>query len=318
MARLPLNTLPSFRVIAQTQNLRAAAEQLHLTHSAVSHQLKALEAQLGHELFERRGRRLVLNAAGQALLDSVERALQELDRGVAAAANAAGLTPQSLRLSVLPSFAQRWLLPRMARWRQRHPALALELHTSTQLSDLAREGRHAAIRQGSGHWPGLRAEVLIGTAVPLVLVGAPAAARRLGLSLGRGRAPAPAAAPEAIAAEPLLGDADLWEQWFAQAGAPRKVTPVALFNDAGMMLQAAEQDLGLALARELLAADALREGRLVQLSPLSIPHAQTQAYHLVYPPALADWPPLLALRDWLQAELAATAAQPLRAARSRR
>lgn len=320
MSRLPLHTLPTFRVIAQLQNLRAAAEQLHLTHSAVSHQLKALETQLGHTLFERRGRRLVLNAAGQALLESVEQALQQLDRGVAAAANAAGLTPESLRLSVLPSFAQRWLLPRMARWRGLHPELALEIQASAQLADLQREGLHAAIRQGAGHWPGLQAEVLIGTAVPLVVVGSPAAARRLGISpAGRGRKlPEASVDARCFGDEPLLGSAELWEQWFALAGAPRKVTPVALFNDAGLMLQAAEQDLGLALAREILAADALREGRLVQLSPLAISHAAAQAYHLVYPPGLADWPPLLALRDWLQSELAGTASQPRRAARSHR
>lgn len=321
MSRLPLPTLPTFRVIAQLQNLRAAAEQLHLTHSAVSHQLKALETQLGHPLFERRGRRLVLNAAGQALLESVEQALQQLDRGVAAAANAAGLTPESLRLSVLPSFAQRWLLPRMARWRDLHPKLALEIQASAQLADLQREGLHAAIRQGAGRWPGLQSEVLIGTAVPLVVVGSPEAARRLGLVSGvRGKVLLPEAGVEACCFrdEPLLGSAELWEQWFALAGAPRKVTPVALFNDAGLMLQAAEQGLGLALAREILAADALREGRLVKLSPLAISHAAAQAYHLVYPPGLADWPPLLALRDWLQSELAGTASQPRRAARSRR
>ncbi len=320
MSRLPLHTLPTFRVIAQLQNLRAAAEQLHLTHSAVSHQLKALETQLGHTLFERRGRRLVLNAAGQALLEGVEQALQQLDRGVAAAANAAGLTPESLRLSVLPSFAQRWLLPRMARWRDLHPKLALEIQASAQLADLQREGLHAAIRQGAGRWPGVQSEVLIGTAVPLVVVGSPAAARRLGLSpAGRGRKlPEAGVDASCFGDEPLLGSAELWEQWFALAGAPRKVTPVALFNDAGLMLQAAEQDLGLALAREILAADALREGRLVQLSPLAISHAAAQAYHLVYPPGLADWPPLLALRDWLQSELAGTASQPKRAARSRR
>ena len=77
MSRLPLHTLPTFRVVAQLQNLRAAAESLHLTHSALSHQLRVLETQLGHPLFERRGRRLVLNSAGAALLASVEKALAE-------------------------------------------------------------------------------------------------------------------------------------------------------------------------------------------------------------------------------------------------
>jgi LysR family transcriptional regulator, glycine cleavage system transcriptional activator len=95
----------------------------------------------------------------------------------------------------------------------------------------------------------------------------------------------------------------LWDRWFAAAGLRVHVTPVASFNDAGMMLQAAEQNLGLVLARELLAADALCDGRLVKLSPLSITHEQAHPYHLVYPPAIKDWPPLMKLRQWLHDEL---------------
>src|SRR5204862_5799626 len=123
---------------------------------------------------------------------------------------------------------------------------------------------------------------------PVIVVGSPIAARRL---LG--------AQPEALAREPLLGDSDLWKEWFAAAGLRTNVTTVAVFNDAGLMLQAAEQNMGLALSRELLAADALHEGRLVRLSPLSITHEHAPPYHLVYPPSLRDWPPLAALRRWL-------------------
>jgi LysR family glycine cleavage system transcriptional activator len=84
------------------------------------------------------------------------------------------------------------------------------------------------------------------------------------------------------------------------------VVPVASFNDAGLMLQAAEQNLGLAVSRELLAADALSDGRLIKLSPLTINFEAAYAYHLVYPPALRDWPPLDALRQWLRDELEAS------------
>ena len=121
MARLPLNTLPAFRTVARLQNLRAAAEELHLTHSAVSQQIKLLEEQLGLLLFDRRGRSLVLNAAGAALQQAVEPALDRLAEGVLAAQGAASGTAQELRLTVLPSFAQRWLLPRMGRWRDATP-----------------------------------------------------------------------------------------------------------------------------------------------------------------------------------------------------
>ena len=289
--RLPLNTIAAFRAVAELQNLRAAAEVLHLTHSAVSQQIGVLEEGLGFDVFDRRGRRVVLNPAGQALLRSVQAALAQLDDGVQAAAAAATGEAQRLRLTVLPSFAQRWMLPRLARWRGRHPELALEIDASLRLVDLLREGFHAAVRQGRGPWPGLEAERLFDTP-PIIVVGSPEAARRL---LG--------AQPEALAREPLLGDADLWKAWFAAAGLRTNVTTVAIFNDTGLMLQAAEQSLGLALSREILAADALRDGQLVRLSPISIMHAEAQPYHFVYPPSLRDWPPLVSLREWLRDEL---------------
>lgn len=293
MSRLPLHALPAFRTVAELQNLRAAAEVLHLTHSAVSQQIRGLEEQLGFNLFERRGRRLVLNHAGEALLRSVQSALAELEQGVQAAAAASGGTASRLRVTVLPSFAQRWLLPRMGHWRERHPGLALEIDSSQQLVDLQREGFHAALRYGTGPWPGLVSERLFDTPMRMIVVGSPSTARRL-----RG------ARPEALAREPLLGDPDLWVRWFAAAGLHTHVTPVAVFNDAGLMLQAAEQNLGLALSRELLAADALGDGRLVRLTALSIAYEPAHAYHLVYPPSVRDWPPLAALRQWLRDELA--------------
>lgn len=292
MPRLPLNTLPAFRAVAESQNLRAAADALHLTHSAVSQQIRVLETQLGYTLFDRRGRRVVLNAAGEALLRGVQSALAQLDEGMQAAAAAASGSAPRLRITVLPSFAQRWLLPRMGRWRERHPDVALELDTSQQLVDLQREGFHAGLRQGRGPWEGLESERLFDLPMAMILVGSPAAARRLA-----------GAGPEAYAREALLGERELWHQWFAAAGSNRKVTPVAVFNDAGLLLSAVEQNLGLAVVRELLAADALKDGRLVQLSPIAVEYEAANAYNLVYPPGLRDWPPLAALRSWIREEL---------------
>ena len=288
--RLPLQTLPTFRVVARLANLRAAAEELHLTHSAVSQQIKLLEDQLGFQVFDRPGRRIVLNAAGAALLSAVEPALAQLDDGMRAAEAAASGAEHRIRVTLLPSFAQRWWMPRMASWRERHPDIAIEVHTSQQVIDLQREGFHAAMRQGSGEWRGLDAERLLDS--PLIAVGSPNAARRL---LGRG--------PEALADEPLLGDAPVWETWFALSGLRCRVNPVASFNDAGMMLQAAEQDLGLALARELLVADALRDGRLMRLSPIELVKDQAYALWFVHPTNLRDWPPLKALRTWVLDEM---------------
>jgi LysR family transcriptional regulator, glycine cleavage system transcriptional activator len=288
--RLPLQTLPAFRVVAQLANLRAAAEELHLTHSALSQQIKLLEQQIGFNLFDRRGRRLVLNAAGAALLRSVEPALTQLDDGVRAAAAASGNEAQRIRITLLPSFAHRWLLPRMGRWRERHPDIGIELHTSPNVMDLQREGFHAALRQGSGRWPGL--EVVCLTDSPLIVVGSPDAARRL---YGRDA--------QVLVDEPLLGDAALWQRWFALAGVRARINPVASFNDAGLMLQAAEQNLGLALSREILVADALRDGRLLRLSSVAMQEEQTDSYWLAFPPQVRDWPPLRALQKWLFDEL---------------
>lgn len=293
--RLPLQLLPTFCAVARATTLRAAAAQLHLTHSAISQQLKLLEEQLGTPLFERRGRRLVLNAAGEALLEAAEPALARLHQGAAAARAAGSGERQTLRISTIPSFAQRWLLPRMARWRERHPGLVLELHTSQGLVDLRRDGFHAAVRQGHGPWKGLTAERLFDS--PLVPVATPETAARLA-----------GGAPAALAEEPLLGDAGIWGRWFAQTGHAVTVRPVASFNDASLMLQAAEQGLGITLARDLLVADALREGRLARLPGPTLIDDSVLPLWLVHLPDGPGAEAVDALRAWLHDELAASAA----------
>lgn len=295
MPRIPLQTLPTFRAVAVLSNLRAAADQLHLTHSAISQQIRLLEDQLGFALFDRRGRRVVLNAAGAAFLRAVEPALAQIDEGVRAAAEAASGTEQRLRITVLPSFARHWLLPRMASWRAQHPGIAMELHASLQVMDLKRNGFHAAIRQGQGPWRGLDGVCLMDS--PLVAVCSPEVAQRVATM-----------APGALAHEPLLGDATRWERWFAQSGHRCRVHPVAVFNDMGMLVQAAEQGMGIALVRQLVAADALRDGSLVPLSSVALSDDGSDAFWLLHPPELKDWPPLLALRAWMAAELQHSAA----------
>ena len=107
MARIPLQFLPAFVAVARLRTLRAAADSLHLTHSAVSQQITGLEKQLGFQLFDRRGRRVVLNAAGEALMRDVAPALDRIHEGVQAATVAASGTPHALRMTMIPSFAQR-------------------------------------------------------------------------------------------------------------------------------------------------------------------------------------------------------------------
>ena len=129
-------------------------------------------------------------------------------------------------------------------------------------------------------------------ASPLIAVGSPAAARRLA---GKGTA--------SLASEPLLGDRSVWERWFALDCCQPVLQPVAIFNDAGLMLQAAEQDIGITLGRALYVADALRAGTLVRLSPLALTDDLAYSFWLVNPPDLAGWPPLEAFRAWLHGEM---------------
>jgi len=179
MSRITLNALPTFVAVARHQNLRVAAESLHLTHSAVSQQIAGLEERLGFQLFDRRGRRVVLNAAGEALLRDVAPALARIHEGVQAATVAAGSKEQALRVTMIPSFAQRWFLPRMASWRAENPGIQIEIDASPEVKDLQREGYHAALRTGEGQWPGLIAERLYDGPTPYVAVGSPALAARV-------------------------------------------------------------------------------------------------------------------------------------------
>ena len=295
MSKIPLHVLPTFVAAAQLQNLRLAAAQLHLTHSAVSQQIAGLEERLGFQVFDRVGRGIVLNAAGQALLRSVEPALERIQEGVHAATVASCGDGQPLRVTMLPSFAQRWFLPRIGSWREQHPDIPLEIDASIATVDLVREGFHAGLRTGSGPWPGLVVERLYEGPTPFIAVGSPDAARRL--------AGQPLAA---VARESLLGDPDLWTRWFNAVGVAARPAPVATFNDLSQMLQATEQGLGLAVVRELFAADALRTGRLAKLSDVSFIHEGASSHKLVYPTGLQDWEPLKALRAWLRAELEAS------------
>ena len=286
--RLSLNALPAFRAVAELQNLRAAAERLHLTHSAVSQQIRGLEEQLGFDLFERSGRGIVLNPAGAALLCSVQEALALLDDGMRTAAAAAGSSTAGFGAALV-----RAALDAAAHGALARPSSGADVGNG----NLAAGGGPAArwIPCGAAlrarPLGGVESEPLFDVPLPLIALASP-----------KRRAPC-RTTPETLAGQPLLGERDVWQHWFNSAGLRIPVNPVATFNDAGMMLQAAEQGLGIALGRELLAADALCAGRLVQLSTVRVQYEQAQTYHLVYRPSLRDWPPLVALKQWLRDEL---------------
>src|SRR5687767_7443865 len=175
MSRLPpLQTLRAFEAAARHLNFTRAAEELHLTHGAISHQIAALEARLGRKLFHRAGRGMRLDPAGEALAARLREQFaaiaQALEHARAPRAPAAALT-----VSVLPSFAAQWLLPRLPRFVERHPGIELNLQTTVALASFEDDGVMLALRYGQGTWPGLVAERLVDET--LFPVAAPSLAR---------------------------------------------------------------------------------------------------------------------------------------------
>lgn len=286
LERLPLQFLPTFIIAARLENLRAAAQQVHLTHGAVSQQIRQLEQALGYRLFERRGRGVRLNGAGRELLAAAEPALQALEQGVLRArAVDAG---QGLRISVLPSFAHYWLLPRLPAFQAAHPDIVLDIDASLAVQDLAHHGFDAAIRIGAGEWRGVQVQrIADGEVIP---VATPALAQRWQTALLQG--------DEGL---PLLEhDVTPWRAWFRARGMAESGRPLALFNDAGLLLRAAEQSFGIALVKSLLVRDMLAAGRLVALADAWRPEGID--YYLVWPQA-NDNPAVQRLLAWLQQQL---------------
>jgi LysR family glycine cleavage system transcriptional activator len=285
----PLNALRAFEAAARHLSFTRAADELHVTQTAISHQIKALEERLGVRLFRRLPRGLLLTEEAQRYLPPVRDAF---DRIAAATEQlAAGGAGGRLTVSVLPSFAAKWLVPRLGRFRATQPDLDLRISASSQLVDFARDDVDVAIRMGRGHYPGLRVDRLFGESMvpvcaPELLTGAH-----------------PLRRPEDLRHHVLLHDDDHtgWQLWLELAGVagvdPRRGP---IFTDSAMVVQAAAEGQGVALARRVLAAGDLAAGRLVQPFEVSLPH--DLAYYLVSPEATAEQPRIRAFRAWLLAE----------------
>jgi LysR family glycine cleavage system transcriptional activator len=282
MSKVPLHALPGFIATARLGNLSRAAASLHLTVSALSHQMRGLEDQLRKRLFERRPRGLALTDAGERLFaavaphyDLLEAALRpDRDRG-----------EQSLGLSVMPSVASSWLLPRLAGFVAEHPEIELSVHSSVELVDFGREAVDAAMRFGPGGWPGVRAEPLFDEW--LLPVACPDLLARF-----------PDREPDDLGALPLLRDpSDRWRDWFARFGGSPPRRYVASFNDTETLHRAAVEGMGVALARMTMAQPMLDRGWLVALSPRRM--RADFSHYLVYPPRSEHHPALIAFRAWL-------------------
>ena len=293
-SRLPsLNALRAFEAAARHGSLSQAAAELHVTHSAISHQIKALEAELGLPLFRRVGRGVVANAIGQQLESALSDAFARIGRAVLQArqGDRAGI----LTVSVEPSFAVRWLVLRLGRFRADHPEIDLRLSATSDLADFSREDVDAAIRHGRGGWTGLEAERLMPAPVfpvcsPTLLADCP-----------------PLVEPADLQHHTLLheGDETYWREWLTAAGAGEvDVSGGPRFDDGHLTLAAAGAGQGVALTDDALAAGELADGRLVRLFTAEI--GTDKAYWLVYPPAATTRPKVAAFRAWLLAEVGAS------------
>ncbi len=288
--RLPsLNAIKAFEAAARSKSFTRAAEELFVTPGAVSQQVKALEIELGLRLFNRERQRLVITEAGREYLAVVREALDQIALG----------TERLLRrqrtgvltVSVSPDFAAKWLVNRLSRFAEIHPEIDLRVAAGEQHVDFAREDVDLAVRHGHGQWPELDAvrlcsERLFPVCSPRLLRG-----RKRGISAAD------------LLKFPLLrlDDWTTWGRWFEAAGVAARAIPGPVLNRASMLIDAAIDGQGVALARTVLAASDIILGRLVRPVDVSPPLANT--YWIVCPRATASTPKIVAFRQWLLAEV---------------
>lgn len=291
--KLPsLPALRAFEAAARLGSVTAAADELCVTHSAVSQQIKQLESALAVKLFGRSGRGVILTAAGQELALGANDALAALAESVARVRRRAN--PNRLTITTLPSFAARWLTPRISRFFEQEPGAEINILSTSSLLDYAREGVDAGIRFGSGQYAELDAEQLMGDEMLVVASPAYLAANAI-------------ATPTDLARCTLLRtQGELWAQWFAHAGLAWPEPETGLFfSDFALALSWAENGHGVALTRRSLADEALRQGSLVQLFALSVP--DERRYWFVTPKGSAPTPLLERFRAWMFREAGADA-----------
>jgi LysR family glycine cleavage system transcriptional activator len=289
----PLNALRSFEAAARHLSIVRAADELNVTPAAVSHQVKVLERFLGVTLLDRTNRTLILTEAGQACLPDIH----DFFKGLADAIGMIGTIGRSgvLTVSVAPSFAAKWLLPRLHRFQTANPDIDVRVSASMELVDFGSADVDLSIRYGGGNYPGLLVERLLNESVfpvcsPKLLEGRP------GLR-----------DPGQLRHHTLLHDdspdddesCPTWEMWLRAAGV-RDVdhTRGPRFNQSSLVLEAAVLGRGVALAKSAIAAADLAAGTVVKPFELSFPVGF--AHYLVCPAGKAKLPKVGLFRDWLK------------------
>jgi len=291
----PLNALRAFEVAARHLSIARAADELHVTPAAVSHQIRALEDHLGTSVFRRNGRNLLLTDAGQACLPGIRDAFDQLARAVEAIdkVGEAGI----LTVSVAPSFAAKWLVPRLSGFTDRHPEIDVRVAATMALTDFATDDVDIAIRYGAGRYSGLHVERLLPESI--VPVCSP--------KLRKG--PKPLAKPEHLKHHVLLHDVSpeegesvpTWQMWLKAAGiAGVDATRGPRFTQSSLVLEAAVLGKGVALAKATLASADLAAGRLVK--PFAGSTRIDFGYWLVCPKAKLATPKVELFRAWLKDE----------------
>ena len=288
----PLNALRAFEAAARHESFTRAAQELCVTQGAVSHQVKALEAELGLKLFNRERQRLLITEAGRNYLEVVRDALDRIAIGTERLLQRQSVG--ALTVGTSPNFATKWLVHRLGRFAEAHPDIDLRVSASLHHVDFAREDVDLAIRHSDGVAPGLHVTRLC--AELLAPVCSPKLRAQVALDCARRRI--------------LLGIRSCtstterdWQKWLDAAGVGGvDLTRGPVLNQASMALDAAVDGQGVALARSALAAWDMIGGRLVR--PFELALSVPYAYWIVCPKATAELPKIVMFRNWLLAEAA--------------
>jgi LysR family glycine cleavage system transcriptional activator len=285
----PLTTLPSFEAASRLLSFSKAAEELYVTHGAISRAIKNLEDQLGVQLFERGTRSVSLTAVGEPYARAVREVLDQL--AVATAAATARYSSPILNVSTSDGFAGRWLVPRLYRFRRAHGDIDVRVSTTGKLTKFLGDGIDVAIRYGGGSYPGLTSEFLTGEEVfpvcsPKLLEGAH-----------------PLRTPDDLKHHTLIHHGFPWETWLSSAGI-EGVDPNSgiTFDSTTFAMEAASQGEGVVLGRTMLVEADLVAGRLVR--PFEHALKSPSSFYLVYPPEAIRQGKVRAFRDWLLSEIA--------------
>lgn len=285
-----ISLLAAFEATARTGSVTVAARELHLTQSAVSRQVRALEEQLGVDLFIRERQTMRLTLAG----DSYAREIREALRRISSASLNLRANPHggTLNLAILPTFGARWLVPRLPKFLSDNPGVTINLVTRLSPFDFRLDSIDAAIHFGAPHWPGAELTSLMAERTLPACSAAFQNSHRLEDAAD-------------LLDVPLLHITtrpDAWEAWFTANGVPFQSVHGMLFDQFATAAQAAIAGLGVALLPTFLIQEELSRGDLVAAVEHEIESAEH--YYLACPIERADYPPLVAFRSWIVEEAA--------------